>query len=254
MSHRSHSARRDSLAGPACPVCGRPLAFVAQYNAWWCTSCNQYRQPSAATTGAMPAQPTGPRPGWDLWFQNYYRLRKKVLALAGQYWIEDQAERVLGYSKQKLLRLKEDIRVYTGEDMSTELFQIRQQQILDAWATFAVVESATNAVLGYIRRKALSSGFVRDAWDIRDPANNLIGGISESTGRGLARKWIPGGALIPEKMTLELGGRPVATINQQFKVVGDIWEISCQAVPPAFDRRVLLGGALLMSMLERARK
>jgi hypothetical protein len=242
------------LATPACPACGTPLTFVAQYNAWWCARCNQYRQPSAPAAGAAPAQPATPRPGGDLWLQNFYRLRKKVLALAGQYWIEDQAGRVLGYSKQKLLRLKEDIRVYTGEDMTTELFQIRQQQILDAWATFAVVDSPTNSVLGYVRRKALSSAFVRDEWDIRDPANNLIGGISESTGRGLARKWLPGGALIPEKTTLELGGRPVATINQQFKVIGDIWEVSCQALPPAFDRRVLLGGALLMSLVERARK
>ncbi|MGQ0798202.1 MAG: hypothetical protein ACT4OI_10145 [Methanobacteriota archaeon] len=105
-----------------------------------------------------------------------------------------------------------------------------------------------------MRRKALSSAFVRDAWEIRDPAQQLIGGISESAGRGLARKWIPGGALIPEKMTFELGGHPVAEINQQFKVVGDIWEITCHAVPPTLDRRVLLGGALLMSMVERARK
>ncbi len=177
-----------------------------------------------------------------------------MLALAGQYWIEDQAGRVLGYSKQKLLKLKEDIRIYTGEDMTTELFQIRQQQVLDVWGIFAIVDSSTNMILGYVRRKALSSTFVRDEWEIRDAANNLIGGISEPTGRGLARKWVPGGALIPEKMTLELGGQPVATINQQFKIIGDIWEVACHAVPPAFDRRVLLGGALLMSMLERARK
>lgn len=236
----------------ACPVCGTPMVFAQQYGQWYCQKCQQYRQPppSAAPAAGTPMSAAG----GGLWYQNYYRLRKKVFALAAQYWIEDQGGGSLGYSKQKLLKLKEDIRVYTDERMTTELFRIQQQQIIDVWGTFAVIDSASNTVLGYVRRKGLSSTFIADEWEIQDPNRQLIGGIYEKTGRGLARKWIPGGKLIPEKMTLELGGRPVAEINQQFKIVGDIWEISCQAVPPSFDRRVLLGGALLMSMIERARK
>ncbi len=148
-----------------------------------------------------------------LWTQNFYRIRKKVLAIAGQYWIEDQARNQLAYSKQKLLRLKEDIRVYADETMAQELFQIRQTQILDIWGTFAIVDSSTNAILGYIRRRALSSSLVADQWEMRDPYNNLVGEIKESTGRGLARKYVPGGGLIPEKLTMTLGrhlGDPVS--------------------------------------------
>ena len=185
---------------------------------------------------------------------NFYRIRKKVLALTGQYWIEDQAGNPLGYSKQKMLRLKEDIRIFTDETMTRELFQVRQQQILDIWGTFAVIDSGSNALLGYVRRRALTSTFVADEWEIRDPANNLVGEIKESTGRGLARKWIPGGSLIPERLTMTLGGMPVAYINQQFKIVGDIWEIECQNLPAMFDRRVFLGGVILMGMIERERK
>jgi uncharacterized protein YxjI len=190
----------------------------------------------------------------SLWTLNFYRIRKKVLAITGQYWIEDQAGTQLAYSKQKLLRLKEDIRVYVDVSMTRELFQIRQTQILDIWGTFAIVDSATNAVLGYIRRRALTSSFIADEWEMRDPYNNLVGEIKESTGRGLARKYLPGGGLIPEKLTMTLGGQPIATINQQFKIIGDIWEIQCLNVPPTFDRRVFLGGVLLMGMIERARK
>ena len=244
----------------ACPVCGQPMMYVQQYGQWYCQNCKQYRAPQPQAQAPTPAPAAPPaqvsqapvRP--SLWYQNFYRIRKKVLAITNQYWIEDASGTLLGYSKQKFLKLKEDIRVYTDESMAQELFQIRQQQILDVWGIFAIVDSATNTVLGYVRRKALASSFVADAWEIRDANNNLIGGISETTGRGLARKYLPGGALIPEKMTLALGGRPVAEINQQFKIIGDIWEIRCQAVPPAFDRRVFLGGVLLMGMLERARK
>ena len=231
--------------------------WVAQYGQWWCQREQRYYPPAPTPAARAPTQaatsttvPTVP----SLWTMNFYRIRKKVLALTGQYWIEDQAGNPLGYSKQKMLRLKEDIRIFTDETMTRELFQVRQQQILDIWGTFAVIDSGSNALLGYVRRRALTSTFVADEWEIRDPANNLVGEIKESTGRGLARKWIPGGSLIPERLTMTLGGLPVAYINQQFKIVGDIWEIECQNLPAMFDRRVFLGGVILMGMIERERK
>lgn len=226
--------------------------WVAQYGQWWCQREQRYYPP--APTPAQAATPTTVPTVPSLWTMNFYRIRKKVLALTGQYWIEDQAGNQLAYSKQKMLRVKEDIRIFTDETMTRELFQIRQQQILDIWGTFAVIDSGSNALLGFVRRRALTSTFVADEWEIRDPANNLVGEIKESTGRGLARKWIPGGSLIPERLTMTLGGMPVAYINQQFKIVGDIWEIECQNLPTMFDRRVFLGGVILMGMIERARK
>ncbi|HYU07391.1 MAG TPA: hypothetical protein VEM77_09475 [Thermoplasmata archaeon] len=251
------------IATTPCPVCGGPLAWNAQNNQWWCGNERKYYPPggppatvttSTSTPSALAAMAASAQSVPALWTQNFYRIRKKVLALAGQYWIEDQARNQLAYSKQKLLRLKEDIRVYADETLAKELFQIRQTQILDIWGTFAIVDSSTNAILGYIRRRALASSLVADEWEMRDPYNNLVGEIKESTGRGLARKYIPGGGLIPEKLTMTLGGQPIATINQQFKIIGDIWEIQCLNVPSTFDRRVFLGGVLLMGMIERARK
>ena len=242
-----------------CPVCGGPLMWVAQYSQWWCGQCKQYRGPApAAVPAAAPmgaqAAPAAQAAVPSLWSQNFYRIRKKVLALTGQYWIEDANGAQVGYSKQKLLKFKEDIRVFSDESMTRELFQIRQQQIVDIWGTFGVIDSGTNAPLGYIRRKALKSSFVADEWEMRDPYNNLIGEIKEGTGRGLVRKYLPGGGLVPEKLTMTLGGQPVAYINQQFKIIGDIWEIQCQNLPATFDRRVFLGGVILMGMIERARK
>jgi hypothetical protein len=197
-----------------------------------------------------------PAPPSSIWYQNFYRIRKKTLTVGNKYWIEDYNGNVLGFSKQKLFKLKEDIRVYSDESMSQELFRIGQQQIMDMWGNFGVIDSHTNAILGYIKRKALMSGFVKDEWDIFNAANQQIGRIYEETGRGLARKYTPFGVgkLIPEKTTLELYGRPVAEINQKFKIIGDIWELNCQYVPPELDRRILLSCILLMGMIERGRK
>lgn len=189
----------------------------------------------------------------SIWYQNYYRTRKKVLALAAQYWIEDAGGKCLGYAKQKMLRMKEDIRIFSDESMTAELFRIQQEQILDAWGTYAVVDSRTNICVGKVKRSILS-GIGADEWYILDPNGQQIGRVIEGTGRGLARKYLPLGGLVPEQVKLEFYGQTVGEIKQQFKVIGDCWEVDCSRVPPQFDRRVLLAGMVLMGMIERERK
>ena len=190
----------------------------------------------------------------QIWNRDFYRVRKKVLTIGNKYWIEDENGNVIGFTKQKLLKLKEDIRVYTDESMSQEVFRIQQEQIMDVWGKFAVIDSASDRILGYIKRKALKSGFLWDEWEIYDANENLMGRVEESKGLGLVRKYVPGGALVPEKMKVMLDGREVAEINQKFKIIGDIWELKCKDLPEDFDRRVLLAGLILMAMIERSMK
>lgn len=232
----------------ACPTCKGQLTWVQQYGKWYCYNCKRYLDPAPATP---PVQVPTASP---IWFQNAYRIRKKVLTIWNKYWVEDQHGKMLGFSKQKMFRLKEDIRVYTDEKMQEELFKIKQQQIIDMWATFAVTDSRTNITVGYIKRKALKSAFLWDEWEVYNANNQLVGGLYEEEGRGLARKYLPGGSLIPEKMTFKLNNYPVANIDQKFKIIGDIWNLQCTHLPQDFDRRVLLGCMLLMGMIERDRK
>src|SRR5881628_2303692 len=121
-----------------CPTCGGPLTWVAQYGQWWCGQEQRYHAPAPAAAPTMPAplQPMAaqtPSAG--------------QAPMAGQPPVAAQAA-VPSLWKQKLLKLKEDIRVYSDESMTRELFQIRQQQIIDIWGTFAVIDSASNALLG----------------------------------------------------------------------------------------------------------
>lgn len=231
-----------------CPVCNKPLTYVEQYRQWYCYNCKEYRQPAQAA--APPPPPGAAPPPSGLWFQPFYRVRKKVLALTNQYWVEDYAGNQLAFSKQKIFRIKEDIRIFADEQQTTELFRIQQLNWTNTWGEFAVIDTATNQVVGYVQRKMVKS-WVASSWEVYDPWKRLVGKVEEGTGRGLARRLIPGGSLVPQKVTLSLMGRPIAEIDQQFKVIGDIWEINCQWAPPAFDRRVLLSTALLMGMIER---
>ncbi len=68
------------------------------------------------------------------------------------------------------------------------------------------------------------------------------------------RKFVPLGGLVPEHLCVEIEGRNLCEIKQQFKVVGDIWEVDLSGAPMYVDRRVILSAMLLMGMIERERK
>ena len=230
-----------------CPKCGQKIENPIQQQA------NQ-QTPAYQQTDQTPPQNVQPMQTGNIWYQNNYTIRKKVMTLWNKYWLEDAAGNVIGFSKMKMLKFKEDIRLFTDESMSHELFSIKQEQIVDMWGSFAIIDSATNQSLGFIKRGFFSE-FGRDAWELQNQNRQVIGRIFEkSLGRALARKYMPGGALVPEQMTVELNGQPIAQINQDFKIIGDIWKMQCLAVPPELDRRVLIACMILMGNIERDRK
>ena len=187
-----------------------------------------------------------------MWNQPYYRVKKKVASVATKYFIEDQKGNMLGFTKQKMMKLKEDIRIYADKKMKNELFQIRQTQIVDAWGNFAVVDTASGQCVGNIKRMAGRS-MVASEYQLLDPQGQQVGRIFEEGGKGALRRFMPGGGLIPQSVYLEFGGQTVGEIKQKFKVVGDIWEADASHVPPHLDRRVLIGAMLMMAMVERKR-
>jgi len=228
-----------------CPKCGVQAAEGGTF----CGNCGNRigGEPQSAQQVLSGAQ-------LNLWLQNYYKITKKVLALTNQYWITDQQGNNLGYTKQKAFRIREDIRIYTDDSMSTEVFKIHQEQIIDGWGTFAVMDSRTNVCVGKIKRQYLMSGIVSDEYFILDANGQQIGRIAEGIGRGLARKYIPLGGLVPEQVAVEFYGQQVAQIDQQFKIIGDVWAVDCTRVPQQFDRRTLLACMIMMGMIERQRK
>lgn len=225
-----------------CNSCGALLAEGASF----CSRCG-------ARLGFQQMGPPGVALA-GIWYQNYYRIRKKVVAIANQYWIEDSRGNTLGYARQKIIRIKEQIPVFADESMTSEVFRIKQEQIADMWGTFDVIDSATNACVGKLRRHAVSSGVFVDEYSLMDANGQQVGRVAERAGRGLARKYLPGGSLVPEQVVVEFFGQQVAEIKQQFKIIGDIWEVDCSRIPPQFDRRTLIACMLLMGMIERDRK
>ena len=239
-----------------CTNCGKPLEKDAKF----CVKCGtQVEQIPKSKVPKQKTQPKMNKPAQsvvsqNMWHQNQYKIRKKVLSIGNKYWIEDYAGNLLGFCKQKVLKLKEDIRIFSDESMTQELFNIKQEQIFDAWGSFAISDSMHPSNIGYIRRGFLSE-LGRDAWELQDANRRPIGRIFEqSLGRALARKYMPGGGLVPEKMQIELNGNIIAEVNQKFKIIGDIWDMNIFKLPENVDRRILIAAMLMMGNIERDRK
>lgn len=190
----------------------------------------------------------------DRFSHTTYLIRKRVLTLAGgKFEIFDPTGNVVLFSKMKAFKLKEDIRLYTGEDMTTELFSIQARTIMDFSAAYDVVESATGRKLGALRRKGLKSMF-RDEWLILDVYDNEIGLIREENAfLAIVRRFLTN--LVPQSYTVELSGALVAEFKQNFNPF--VTKLTLDFSPDIqhrFDRRLGIAAGVLLCAIEGKQK
>ena len=182
-----------------------------------------------------------------------YIIRKKVFKLMGAaFHVYDTAGNVLMYSKQKAFKLKEDIRLYTGEDMQTELLTIQARAILDFSAAYDVVDAQRRQKVGALKRKGWKS-MLRDEWIMMDASDREIGLIQEdSTALALVRRFVDAASMfLPQKFNVTLGGAPVAMFSQNMNPFVKRLTVDFSADPQGrLDRRLGLGAAALMSAIE----
>jgi len=185
--------------------------------------------------------------------QPQYMVRRKIFKLlGGAFHVYDlQQQQVYAYSKMKAFKLKEDIRLYTGEDMSTELLTIKARKIIDLGATYDVVDPRLGKV-GALRRKALKS-FIRDEWLVLDAHDREVGLIQEdSTGLAIVRRLVDFASMfMPQKYFVTMQGVPVASFQQNFNPF--VYKLVVDLTPDRtsmFDRRLALAAAVLMAAIE----
>ncbi len=179
-----------------------------------------------------------------------YMIRRKVFKLfGGAFHIYDPSGSVAFFSKMKAFKLKEDIRLYTGEDMQTEVLRISTRQILDFGATYDVTDSQSGQRLGAFRRKGLKS-IIRDEWLILDVNDQPAGTIKEDTGcLALVRRLLSN--LVPQSFTLEMGGSLVGVFRQRFNPF--VLKIDLDFTPDTgslLDRRLGIAAAVLLGAIE----
>ncbi len=181
---------------------------------------------------------------------NQYLLKRKVLALTGQFRIFNPAGNLVLFSKQKMFKLKEDIRAYADESMSHELLLIRARQVIDFSAAYDVIDSTTGTKVGALRRKGFRS-MARDEWEVLNINDQVIGMLHEdSLGRALLRRFLLG-SLLPQDYDLLMNGQRVADFSQRFHLFGYHLDIDFSMDPAnQLDRRIGIAAAILLGTIE----
>lgn len=188
-------------------------------------------------------------------------LSFKLLAIASQIYIRDASGNLLGYVKQKLLKLKEDINVFADEGQTQHLYNIKADRVLDFSAKYNFTDSRGNQI-GAIKRKGMRSIW-RANYEIFDASGSQVMKISEENG------WIKvvdsligelpivgmftGYFFNPSYIVARLDGTSVVRLKKQPAFFEGKFQVEKLAqMSPDEEVRVLVS-VLTMTLLERSR-
>lgn len=188
-------------------------------------------------------------------------LSFKLLALASQIYIRDANGNLLGYVKQKMFKLKEDINIFADEQQTQQLFNIKADRVIDFSARYNFTDNQ-GRYLGSIKRKGMRSIF-KARYEVDDANGNPAMQIQEENG------WIKvGDALLGEVPIVSLftgylfnpayvvsrpDGTPIARLKKQPAFFEGKFELTNLAqLSPDEETRALLS-VLMMTLLERRR-
>jgi uncharacterized protein YxjI len=179
-----------------------------------------------------------------------YLLKRQAIALTGKFRFYDPAGRLVMFSEQKMFRLREDIRVYDGEDKAREVLSITARQIMDFSAAYDVVDTEMNQKVGVLRRKGLRS-ILRDEWEVLDTNDRVIGQLFEdSIPLALLRRLVLG-SWLPQNYDMTVGETRVADLKQNFNLFR--YELNLDFsmdTTNRLDRRVGIAAGILLAAVE----
>ncbi|MCI0520487.1 MAG: hypothetical protein L0Z70_09565 [Chloroflexi bacterium] len=179
-----------------------------------------------------------------------YLLKRQKIALTGKVRIYSPDGELALYSEQKMLRLKEDIRVYSDESKMEELLLIKARNILDFAAAYDVLDGQTGQPVGVLARKGFSS-MLRDQWEIRNASDLPIGVMHEDNlTRALLRRLLLG-VLLPQDYDILIGDQRVADLRQRFTFFGYEMEMDFSLdASRQLDPRLGIAGGILLAIIE----
>ena len=189
------------------------------------------------------------------------KLSFKLLALASQIYIRDARGNVIGYVKQKLLKLKEDINVFADEQQTRHLFNIKADRLMDFSARYNFTDS-NGRLIGSVKRKGMRSIFKAN-YEIFDATGTQVMHIHEENG------WIKvadsligelpvigmftGYFFNPSYIVEWMNGTPAARLKKQPAFFEGVFEVErLGSLTEEEETRVLLS-VLTMTLLERSR-
>lgn len=104
-------------------------------------------------------------------------LSFKIIALAPQIYVKDAQGQELLYVKQKLLKLKEKIRVFSDSGQTRQLYELDADRILDFSPRFTF-RDASGQMVGAVKRQGARS-LLKASYEVFGPDDRPVARISE---------------------------------------------------------------------------
>lgn len=104
-------------------------------------------------------------------------LTFKIAALAPQISVTDASGREILYVRQKLLKLRDKIKVFSDSSQSQELYEVNADRILD-WSARFVFTDPQGRTVGAVQRQGTQS-FWRATYDVQEASGRDLFRIQE---------------------------------------------------------------------------
>ena len=188
-------------------------------------------------------------------------LSFKLLALASQIYIRDASGNLVGYVKQKMFKLKEDINVFTDETQTQHLFSIKADRVIDFSARYNFSDAQGN-ILGSIKRRGMRSIWKAN-YEIYDASDQQVLKINEESGWVKVVDALLGEIPIlgmftgyffnPSYIIARMDDSPVARLKKQPAFFEGAFQLEPLIQISDQEEPRLLLSVLMMTLLERMR-
>lgn len=188
-------------------------------------------------------------------------LSFKKLAIASQIYIRDSNGTLLGYVKQKLFKLKEDINIFADESQTQIRFNIKADRVIDFSARYNFTDSSGRSI-GSIKRQGMRSIWKAN-YDIADASGNQAYNIKEENGWVKVVDSLVGEIPIvgifsgymfnPTYLVTKADGSPVARLSKQPAFLEGKFQLTALTALDNNQESLVLLGVLAMTLLERGR-
>ncbi len=198
-------------------------------------------------------------------YQYPLQLNFKLIALAPRIFVRDATGRSIFYVQQKVMALKEHVRVFSNEQMQEQLYELKADRILDFSARY-YFRDMSGRELGSIKHRGMRSIW-NATYEIFNPGadeptyklsedNPWVKVLDALLGMVPFANLVSGYVLNPSYTLTHIpSGTPVLSLKKQpafFESAFHIGKLDERLQPGELEERLLLG-ILMAVQLERSR-
>ena len=185
----------------------------------------------------------------------------KIISLASRILVRDANQDLIGFVQQKFFKLKEDIRIYSDETKTRQIYNIKADRILDFSANYTFYNEA-GIEIGSIRRQGMSSIW-KATYHLCDANRTQVMQINEENawrkvGDALLSElpiigMFTGYFLNPSYLVSKTNGSIVARLVKHPAFFESKFQLSKNTELSENEQHLVYLGTLMMTLLERGR-